>query len=71
LLKFLKSLFKKTKLTLSVEDLRLLDKHVFYYHQLSDDKKANKIRYKTAKIRFKMELKNLAIAMIVVNFFRP
>lgn len=29
-------------------------------------KKANKIGYKTAKRRFKMELRNLAIAMIVV-----
>jgi len=30
-------------------------------------KKANKIGYKTAKRRFKMELRNLAIAMIVVK----
>ena len=30
-------------------------------------KKGNKIGYKTAKRRFKMELRNLAIAMIVVN----
>tara|TARA_R110002167_G_scaffold73727_1_gene206466 strand:- start:457 stop:615 length:159 start_codon:yes stop_codon:yes gene_type:complete len=29
-------------------------------------KKANKLGYKTAKRRFKMELRNLAIAMIVV-----
>lgn len=29
-------------------------------------KKANNIGYKTAKRRFKMELRNLAIAMIVV-----
>ena len=29
-------------------------------------KKANKIGYKTAKRRFKMELRNLAIAMIIV-----
>jgi len=31
-------------------------------------KKANKIGYKTAKRRFKMELRNLAIAMIVVIY---
>ncbi len=30
-------------------------------------KKANKIGYKTAKRRFKMELQNLAIAMIVIK----
>ena len=30
-------------------------------------KKANNIGYKTAKRRFKMELRNLAIAMIVVD----
>ena len=30
-------------------------------------KKTNKIGYKTAKRRFKMELRNLAIAMIVVD----
>ena len=30
-------------------------------------KKANKIGYKTAKRRFKMELRNLAIAMVVVQ----
>lgn len=50
-------------------------------------KKANQIGYKTAKRRFKMELRNLVIAMIVLvcegklehfeakkngrNFFRP
>ena len=30
-------------------------------------KKANKIGYKTAKRRFKMELRNLAIAMVIIK----
>lgn len=39
MLQFLKNIFKKTKPKLSLEDLKLLNEHVFYYHQLSAIKK--------------------------------
>lgn len=39
MLKFLKNIFKKPKPKLSLEDLELLNKHVYYFNQLSTDKK--------------------------------
>ena len=36
---FFKKIFQKPTPKLNVEDLNLLDKHVFYYHQLQEDKK--------------------------------